>query len=83
MKGRYYAHRSASTDDELETKHTVNVDETGTFVPYDHLTSRTDLLETTGWLVRETKDPAFFETTSKRKARVSWVKRVLGRFTGT
>ena len=82
MEGRYYAHRSAVTDDELETKDTVNVDETGTFVPYDHLTSRTDLLETTGWLVRETKDPKFFETTSKRKARVSWVKRVLSRFTG-
>ena len=67
-------------DDQGSIDGTNTLDGVDAFVPYDHLASRADLLETTGWLVRETKDPQFFEATSRRKTLVSWTQRVLSWF---
>ena len=60
--------------------------ETETFVPYDHLTSKTEPLDTISQIRRRAEDPeAFGATTAIRiyrffKLRVSWTQRVLSWF---
>ena len=60
--------------------------ETETFVPYDHLTSKTEPLDTISRIRRRAEDPeAFGATTAIRicrffKLRVSWTQRVLSWF---
>jgi len=60
--------------------------ETETFVPYDHLRSKTEPLDTIAQIRRRAEDPdAFGATTAIRiyrffKLRVSWTQRLQGWF---
>ena len=54
--------------------------ETVTFVPDDYLASKINLLEITGWLVRETGDTERSLAASEIKTSVSRTQRVLSWF---
>ena len=64
------------------------MDGVDTFVPYDHLTSKTRLLKSISELERDNEDPESSEATSGIKTfpfvetRISWAQRVLGWFRG-
>ena len=56
------------------------------FVPYDHLTSKTRLLDTISLLVEDTEDSETLRATGPRKAdpvtNIGWAQRVLSWFRG-
>ena len=76
----------ALDDSQDEIDVTDTLDGIDAFVPYDHLTSKTRLLQTISTLVEDAEDPVSFGATSRIeivpsvKTNVSWQRRVLNWF---
>jgi hypothetical protein len=56
------------------------LDLTDSFVRYDYLTSTVELIETLSRIERDIEESETSGATSATMTRVSWMRRVLGRF---